>query len=113
MDSVPSRREDLQNVRLKPVTERMELGRTLMPASAANIRVALQVVPPSLLSAIAAPISLLESFTGLFLHSANRSSSCDSSPIFTRPSIRPMVAGMLPDALTFRSTDLAVSRLTG
>ena len=41
-----------------------------------KIRVVLRVVPPSLLSTIAA---LLESFTGLFLHSANRSGSCGSS----------------------------------
>ena len=35
-----------------------------MPASAANMRVALHVVPPSFLLAMAAAISLLESFTG-------------------------------------------------
>ena len=44
-----------------------------------KIRVVLRVVPPSLLSTIAALVSLLESFTGLFLHSANRSGSCGSS----------------------------------
>ena len=110
-NKVPSRREDLRSVRFNPFP--LRLSRTLIPASAAKIRVALQVVPPSLFSATAAPISLLESFTGSFLRSASRSSSCGASPILTRPSMRPMVAGILPDVLTFRSTDLAVSRLTG
>jgi hypothetical protein len=82
-----------------------------MPASAAKIRVALQVVPPSLLSVIAAPISLLESFTGSFLHSAGRSGSCGSGPVLARPSAGPVVTGVLLGTLTFRSTDLAVSRI--
>lgn len=88
---------------------------TLMPASAANMRVALQVVPPSFLSAMAAAISLLESFTGpgSVRKSARYSNWALSSPILTLPPIRPIVAGIAPTERTFRSTDLAVSKLTG
>lgn len=46
-----------------------------MPASAANINVELQVVPPSFLDAIAGAISLLDSFTGSVLRLASRTSS--------------------------------------
>jgi len=59
-----------RNVRLKHGAENMVLGRTLMPASAAKIRVALRVVPLFLLNGIAATVSLLGSFTGLSLRSA-------------------------------------------
>ena len=85
---------------MKPVAENIELGRILMSASTAKIRVAPQVVPLSLSRVMAVPMSLLESFIGF-------------PSIVTYPSISPMVAGMLSGVLTFRSTDLAVSRLTG
>ena len=69
-----------RNVRLKHVMENIAaLGRTLVPASAAKTGVVLQVVPPSLLNAEAAPTSLLHG--SLFLCSAGRSSSRGSSPI--------------------------------
>lgn len=86
-----------------------------MPASAANIRVALQVVPPSFLSARAGPISLLESFTvpGFVCKLARYSNWAGSSPTLTLPPITPMVAGMAPAERTCCSTDFAVSKLTG
>ena len=91
--ALPSRKPtECQNRRVP-----LELYRTLMAASATKIRVALQVVPPSLSSAMAALMSLLESFTGSFLHSANLSSTWNSSPILKRPSMRPIVVGILPD----------------
>ncbi|KAI0307991.1 hypothetical protein B0F90DRAFT_100877 [Multifurca ochricompacta] len=93
----------------------MRFVNTLMPASAANTRVALQVVPPSFLSAIAVAMSLLDSFTEPpFARTSARYSSCvDSSPILTLPWIMPMVAGIAPPERTCRSTDLAVSKLMG
>ena len=81
-----------RNVRVKHGRENMTLGRTLMPASATKIRVALRVVPPSRLNTKAAPVSLLG---GLFLRSAGRSGSRGSGPVLIRPSVRPMVAGAL------------------
>jgi len=57
---LPSRCKGLQDVRLKPVTEDMVLGRTLMPASAAK-----KQGRRCNLSRIAAPVSLPEGPTGL------------------------------------------------
>lgn len=51
------------------------VAKTLIPANAANISVELQVVPPSLFNAIAAPMSRLDIFVGLAVRLANRSSS--------------------------------------
>src|ERR1700761_1040589 len=94
----------------------VDIGRdTFMPASAATMRVALQVVPPSFLRAMAAARSLLDNFTDsqLVRTLARCSNWAESSPILTLPSMTPMVAGMAPTERTCCSTDAVVSRLMG
>ena len=91
------------------------VAKTLIPARAANIRVPLHVVPPSLCWAIAGAISLRESFTtdGFDFVSARYSNSEGFRPILMRPPSIPIVAGIEPVERTIRSTDWAVWKFVG
>ena len=69
MNRVLSRCEDLQECQIKTFEGKYGVGTHVDASERRKTRVALRVVPPSLLNANAAPVSL---FGGLFLRSAGR-----------------------------------------